>query len=144
MSDNPNITISAHSSGLHVALCGNLDQFSIPAILSKIAPLADKKISGTMFVDLQAVDKMDDYGALVVMKLNGIASELKIPIIGIGAGNGVDGQVLVSHDMMGITHEFSPRFLRRYLNLYDEMKEAVEMYVKDVKSSDFPNDKEQY
>ncbi|WP_047445353.1 3-methyl-2-oxobutanoate hydroxymethyltransferase [Alistipes sp. ZOR0009] len=73
-----------------------------------------------------------------------VASELKIPIIGIGAGNGVDGQVLVSHDMMGITHEFSPRFLRRYLNLYDEMKEAVEMYVKDVKSSDFPNDKEQY
>lgn len=81
MSDNPNITISAHSSGLHVALCGNLDQFSIPAILSKIAPLADKKISGTMFVDLQAVDKMDDYGALVVMKLNGIASELKIPLV---------------------------------------------------------------
>lgn len=73
-----------------------------------------------------------------------VASELKIPIIGIGAGNGVDGQVLVSHDMMGITHEFSPRFLRRYLNLYDEMKGAVEMYVKDVKSSDFPNDKEQY
>lgn len=73
-----------------------------------------------------------------------VASELKIPIIGIGAGNGVDGQVLVSHDMMGITHEFSPRFLRRYLNLYDEMKGAAEQYIKDVKSVDFPNNNEQY
>lgn len=73
-----------------------------------------------------------------------VAEELKIPIIGIGAGNGVDGQVLVSHDMMGITHEFSPRFLRRYLNLYEEMKAAAESYIRDVKSSDFPNDKEQY
>ena len=73
-----------------------------------------------------------------------VASELKIPIIGIGAGNGVDGQVLVSHDMMGITHEFSPRFLRRYLNLYEEMKGACEEYIRDVKAVDFPNDKEQY
>ena len=73
-----------------------------------------------------------------------VASELKIPIIGIGAGNGVDGQVLVSHDMMGITHEFSPRFLRRYLNLFEEMKEATEAYIKDVKSRDFPNENEQY
>lgn len=73
-----------------------------------------------------------------------VARELKIPIIGIGAGNGVDGQVLVSHDMMGITHEFSPRFLRRYLNLYDEMKGACQSYVKDVKNNDFPNETEQY
>lgn len=73
-----------------------------------------------------------------------VAEELHIPIIGIGAGGGVDGQVLVVHDMLGITHEFSPRFLRRYHNLYSEMKGAVENYITDVKSKDFPNEKEQY
>ena len=73
-----------------------------------------------------------------------VAKEVKIPIIGIGAGNGVDGQVLVVHDMLGITHEFSPRFLRRYANLYDEIKGAVEHYISDVKSQDFPNKNEQY
>jgi len=73
-----------------------------------------------------------------------VTSKLKIPVIGIGAGNHVDGQVLVLHDMLGITHEFSPRFLRRYHNLYDEIKGAVRSYIKDVKSQDFPNDREQY
>ena len=73
-----------------------------------------------------------------------VAQSVKIPIIGIGAGSGVDGQVLVSHDMLGINKEFSPKFLRRYLNLYDEIKAAVEQYVADVKSVDFPNSKEQY
>ena len=73
-----------------------------------------------------------------------VAKEIKIPIIGIGAGGGVDGQVLVLHDLLGITQEFSPRFLRRYHNLYDEIKGAVENYIKDVKSKDFPNEKEQY
>jgi 3-methyl-2-oxobutanoate hydroxymethyltransferase len=73
-----------------------------------------------------------------------VASELTIPVIGIGAGNGVDGQVLVTHDMMGMTYEFNPRFLRRYLNLYDEMKGATERYIHDIKTKDFPNDKEQY
>jgi len=73
-----------------------------------------------------------------------VAKSITIPVIGIGAGNGVDGQVLVVHDMLGITHEFSPRFLRRYHNLYEEMKGAVESYVDDVKSVDFPNEKEQY
>jgi 3-methyl-2-oxobutanoate hydroxymethyltransferase len=72
-----------------------------------------------------------------------VAETVKIPIIGIGAGPHVDGQVLVSHDMLGIK-EFSPKFLRRYLNLYDDIKGAVEQYVKDVKSVDFPNEKEQY
>ena len=65
-------------------------------------------------------------------------------IIGIGAGGGVDGQVLVLHDMIGLTHEFKPRFLRTYLNLYDDIKGAVQNYVTDVKNSDFPNKKEQY
>lgn len=73
-----------------------------------------------------------------------VAESIQIPVIGIGAGNGVDGQVLVVHDMLGITNEFSPRFLRRYLNLYEDIKGAVQQYVTDVKSKDFPNDKEQY
>lgn len=73
-----------------------------------------------------------------------IAEELKIPVIGIGAGGDVDGQVLVLHDMLGITQEFSPRFLRRYLNLGKEITDAVGRYVNDVKTSDFPNRSEQY
>jgi 3-methyl-2-oxobutanoate hydroxymethyltransferase len=73
-----------------------------------------------------------------------IAQELTIPIIGIGAGGGVDGQVLVMHDMLGITQHFSPRFLRRYANLAEIITKAVSQYVEDVKSSDFPNQKEQY
>lgn len=73
-----------------------------------------------------------------------VANEIKIPVIGIGAGGGVDGQVLVMHDMLGITNEFNPRFLRRYSNLYEEIKGAVENYVADVKSKDFPNTNEQY
>ncbi|MFI3331404.1 MAG: 3-methyl-2-oxobutanoate hydroxymethyltransferase [Rikenellaceae bacterium] len=73
-----------------------------------------------------------------------VASELDIPIIGIGAGGGVDGQVLVSHDMLGINDEFSPRFLRRYADLHSVMTQAFVDYIKDVKSGDFPNEKEQY
>lgn len=73
-----------------------------------------------------------------------VAESLTIPVIGIGAGNGVDGQVLVMHDMLGMTHEFNPRFLRRYLDLYTEMGNAFKQYIHDVKSGDFPNDSEQY
>tara|TARA_R110001583_G_scaffold11547_2_gene51979 strand:+ start:30336 stop:31154 length:819 start_codon:yes stop_codon:yes gene_type:complete len=73
-----------------------------------------------------------------------VANALSIPVIGIGAGGGVDGQVLVAHDMLGITQEFSPRFLRRYHNLFAEMKGAVENYIEDVKSKDFPSEREQY
>ncbi len=73
-----------------------------------------------------------------------VAESVAIPIIGIGAGSGVDGQVLVIHDMLGITQEFSPRFLRRYHDLSSEIKGAVSNYVKDVRSRDFPNEKEQY
>jgi 3-methyl-2-oxobutanoate hydroxymethyltransferase len=73
-----------------------------------------------------------------------VAAEIKIPIIGIGAGGGVDGQVLVMHDMLGITKEFSPRFLRRYLNLYTEILDATKKYIADVKSKNFPNESEQY
>ncbi|MBK6985679.1 MAG: 3-methyl-2-oxobutanoate hydroxymethyltransferase [Bacteroidetes bacterium] len=73
-----------------------------------------------------------------------VAKNISIPVIGIGAGGGVDGQVLVTHDMLGMTHEFSPRFLRRYLNLYESMSNAFQQYIKDVKSKDFPNESEQY
>lgn len=73
-----------------------------------------------------------------------VANNISIPVIGIGAGNAVDGQVLVLHDMLGMTHKFNPRFLRRYLNLYDDITEAVKNYVSDVKSNKFPSDKEQY
>ena len=73
-----------------------------------------------------------------------VAESITIPVIGIGAGDGVDGQVLVTHDMLGMTHEFSPRFLRRYLDLYVEMGDAFKRYITDVKTKDFPNKNEQY
>ena len=100
---------------------------------------------------LQDAKKLESAGcfAIVLEKVPAklaekIAKELNIPIIGIGAGNKVDGQVLVLHDMLGMIHEFNPRFLRRYLNLYEDITGAVENYVKDVKSMDFPNKNEQY
>ncbi len=73
-----------------------------------------------------------------------VAESVSIPVIGIGAGNGVDGQVLVVHDMLGMTHEFNPRFLRRYLDMHTEMTKAFKNYNEDVKSGDFPNENEQY
>lgn len=87
--------------------------------------------------------------ALVLEKIPAVLAEkvtkaIKIPTIGIGAGSKVDGQVLVIHDMLGINQEFSPRFLRRYHNLYEEIKGSVESYIRDVKNVDFPNEKEQY
>ncbi len=73
-----------------------------------------------------------------------VADNAKIPIIGIGAGHGVDGQVLVLHDMLGITMDFSPRFLRRYMNLKEEIVNAMQHYIHDVKNVTFPNESEQY
>ena len=73
-----------------------------------------------------------------------VAKEVTIPVIGIGAGSGVDGQVLVLHDMLGINNEFKPRFLRKYNNLYEQIKDSISHYIKDVRSVDFPNEKEQY
>ena len=73
-----------------------------------------------------------------------VSEAVSIPIIGIGAGPDVDGQVLVLHDVLGMTHQFSPRFLRRYMNLFDDVTEALAQYGKDVKSGDFPNENEQY
>jgi len=73
-----------------------------------------------------------------------VSESLTIPTIGIGGGKHADGQVLVIHDLLGMTHEFNPRFLRRYMNLYEEMGKAISSYVSDVKSMDFPNNDEQY
>lgn len=98
--------------------------------------------------DAHLLEKLGAFG-IVLEKIpaslaSTVTKELKIPIIGIGAGPGVDGQVLVLHDMLGITQEFSPRFLRRYHNLYQEISGAVSNYIDDVKKLDFPNDREQY
>jgi len=73
-----------------------------------------------------------------------VSESLIIPTIGNGGGNAADGQVLVTHDMLGITKDFQPRFLRRYLNLFEQVKEATQHYITDVKSGDFPNEQEQY
>ena len=73
-----------------------------------------------------------------------VSQSIGIPTIGIGAGPGTDGQVLVTHDMLGITKEFNPRFLRRYVELFDVIRGATEDYIKDVKAGNFPNEKESY
>jgi len=95
--------------------------------------------------------KLEEIGcfAIVLEKIpatlaSKISKSIKIPVIGIGAGKNVDGQVLVLHDFLGMTQKFNPRFLRRYLNLNEDIKNAVKQYTKDVKSSSFPNDNEQY
>lgn len=94
---------------------------------------------------------LEEYGcfALVLEKIPAklaeqVAASITIPVIGIGAGGGVDGQVLVTHDMLGMNQQFSPRFLRRYANLYESMGNAFKQYIADVKSKDFPNQSEQY
>lgn len=98
--------------------------------------------------DAKVLEELGCFGIVlekIPAKLAKIVSEsVSIPTIGIGAGNQTDGQVLVTHDLLGITKDFKPRFLRRYLELYDLIKEATEEYIKDVKAQDFPNEKEQY
>jgi len=101
-----------------------------------------------LYEDAQLLEQLGCF-SLVLEKIPAslgekVAAKLHIPVIGIGAGGGVDGQVLVMHDMLGITKEFKPRFLRRYLNLYDDIKKGVSQYIADVKSNDFPNDMEEY
>jgi len=98
--------------------------------------------------DAKFLEKMGCFG-VVLEKIPAtlakeVAESISIPVIGIGAGNGVDGQVLVLHDMLGMTHEFNPRFLRRYMNLYEDMTKAISRYVADVKSVNFPSKDEQY
>ncbi len=108
----------------------------------------DKDEANKLLADAKVLEETGCF-AIVLEKIPAalakkVASTVKIPVIGIGAGNGVDGQVLVLHDMLGLNKEFNPRFLRRYLNLYDEVTNAVSSYIKDIKTLDFPKDNEQY
>ena len=108
----------------------------------------DEEEAKTLIKDAKLLQEVGCF-ALVLEKVPAslaekVAKSIDIPVIGIGAGGGVDGQVLVLHDMLGITQEFSPRFLRRYHDLHKEILKACEYYIKDIKSSDFPNQNEQY
>ena len=121
----------------------SINKFGTYTVRAKEDGEAEKLIS-----DAHALEEAGCF-AIVLEKIPAnlaaqVASELTIPIIGIGAGGGVDGQVLVVSDMLGMTKEFSPRFLRRYADLNTVMTDAIGHYVSDVKSGDFPNDKEQY
>ena len=102
----------------------------------------------TLKSDAILLEQLGCFGIVLEKIPAGLAKEvsqsISIPTIGIGAGPHTDGQVLVTHDLLGITKDFNPRFLRRYLELFDTIKEAAENYAKDVKSNDFPNEKEQY
>ncbi len=118
-------------------------KFGTYAVRAKEKNEADK-----LMEDAQLLDKLGCF-AVVLEKIpatltRSVSESITIPTIGIGAGKYADGQVLVIHDLLGMTHEFHPRFLRRYMQLYDEMGQAISQYVKDVKSRDFPNDEEQY
>ena len=118
-------------------------KFGTYTVRAKEEEEADK-----LMQDAKMLEKIGCF-ALVVEKIPAdlakkVAKSVSIPVIGIGAGGGVDGQVLVIHDMLGMNNEFSPRFLRRYMNLYEGMTNAIGQYVADVKSREFPNEKEQY
>jgi 3-methyl-2-oxobutanoate hydroxymethyltransferase len=121
----------------------SINKFGTYAVRAREVEEAEKLVD-----DAHLLEELGCFG-IVIEKIPAnlatqVASELRIPIIGIGAGGGVDGQVLVMHDMLGMNHEFSPRFLRRYANLYQVITEAVQSYIRDVKKLDFPNEKEQY
>lgn len=108
----------------------------------------EEKEAEKLMEDAKMLERIGCF-ALVLEKIpaaltEAVSSELSIPTIGIGAGVKADGQVLVIHDLLGMTHEFNPRFLRRYMNLYEDMSQAIGQYVADVKSRDFPNPDEQY
>lgn len=121
----------------------SIHKFGTYAVRAKDEEEADKLLQ-----DALALEKAGCF-AIVLEKIPAllakkVAESLTIPAIGIGAGKYVDGQVLVMHDMLGLTTEFSPRFLRRYHNLHEECLSAFRNYVSDIKSKDFPNDEEQY
>ena len=108
----------------------------------------EKEEAEKLVKDAKLLEKLGVF-ALVLEKIPAalaeqVAKSVNIPVIGIGAGPGVDGQVLVMHDMLGMTKDFSPRFLRRYADLHQIMTDAFTQYIKDVKALDFPNEKEQY
>lgn len=133
-----------------IPVCGHLGltpqsiyKFGTYSVRAKEEAEAKKLLS-----DVKLLEKIGCF-AIVLEKIPAAlakqaAESVNIPIIGIGAGPDVDGQVLVLHDLIGMTHDFNPRFLRRYLDLYNDIKGAVEQYITDVKTKDFPNEKEQY
>ena len=121
----------------------SINKFGTYAVRAKEKAEAEKLIADALM--LQEIGCF----AIVLEKIPAtlateVASKLTIPVIGIGAGGGVDGQVLVIHDMLGINQDFSPKFLRRYADLAGIINEAIGHYIKDVKSGDFPNENEQY
>jgi 3-methyl-2-oxobutanoate hydroxymethyltransferase len=121
----------------------SINKFGTYAVRAKEEAEANKLIE-----DAKMLEEIGCF-ALVLEKIPAtlatrVAQEVGIPVIGIGAGGGVDGQVLVMHDMLGINKGFSPRFLRRYADLSTIINDAVAHYIDDVKTNDFPNEKEQY
>ncbi len=101
-----------------------------------------------LIADAQLLERLGCF-AIVLEKIPAeltkkVSESISIPTIGIGGGKYADGQVLVIHDLLGMTHEFNPRFLRRYMNLYEDMGNAISQYVADVKNRNFPSDEEQY
>jgi 3-methyl-2-oxobutanoate hydroxymethyltransferase len=136
------------SAGIPVMGHLGLTPQSIHKFGTYVVRAQDKDEAKKLVEDAHLLQKAGVFG-IVLEKIpaklaSEVASSLKIPVIGIGAGSGVDGQILVLHDMLGITQEFSPRFLRRYHNLYQEINGAVATYIEDVRKVDFPNEKEQY
>ena len=108
----------------------------------------EEKEANQLIEDAHLLEKIGCF-AIVLEKVPSelakrVAKEITIPIIGIGAGGNVDGQVLVLHDLIGMTKEFNPRFLRRYMNLHDDIINAISSFSEDIKSGDFPNENEQY
>jgi 3-methyl-2-oxobutanoate hydroxymethyltransferase len=136
------------SAGIPVMGHLGLTPQSIHKFGTYVVRATDEKEAKKLKDDAKLLDQAGCF-AIVLEKIPAtlateVSKSIKTPTIGIGAGSGVDGQVLVLHDMLGINLEFSPRFLRRYHNLNEEIKGAVLAYIKDVKSQDFPNEKEQY
>ncbi len=136
------------SAGIPVMGHLGLTPQSIHKFGTYVVRATSEEESAKLIEDAHILEKAGCFGIVLekIPALLGqkVTSEIKIPIIGIGAGKWVDGQVLVLHDMLGITMEFSPRFLRRYHNLSEEVRGAVNTYIRDVKTLDFPNEKEQY
>jgi 3-methyl-2-oxobutanoate hydroxymethyltransferase len=136
------------SAGIPVMGHLGLTPQSIHKFGTYVVRATNKEEAGKLKDDALALAKAGCFGIVlekIPAKLGGeVSREIAIPTIGIGAGSEVDGQVLVLHDMLGITQEFSPRFLRRYHNLQMEVKGAVQNYIEDVRSQNFPNEKEQY
>ena len=136
------------SAGIPVMGHLGLTPQSIHKFGTYVVRATDDAEAQTLIEDAHLLEEAGSF-ALVLEKIPAklgerVTNEIKIPTIGIGAGHEVDGQVLVLHDMLGITQKFSPRFLRRYHNLYEEIRGSVMSYIGDVKTADFPNDREQY